>query len=127
MRPEDLVQEPVADEHDVVNPHKPHGNTIEAQQTQEYHGWLSHLLPHMSIPFPSVPALSARLPCTRSRASSGLSEDANADNGEKRRVRKQVKGYHKFRRQSQPSVNRLELSPTNSSYPEDVHVRRAPN
>ena len=123
MRPEDLDEEPVVDEHDAVDPHKREGEGNWDGQAQEHTGWLSHLLPHMSIPFPSVPALSARLPFTRGRQLPEA-EDVKAGNG-KQRIQNGVKVHH--RKRSQPLMNHLELSRTNSSYPEDVHVKRAPN
>lgn len=120
MRPEDLDEEPA------VDPHKREGEAEGDDQPQEHTGWLSHLLPHMSIPFPSVPALSARLPFTRSRQPSGASENVKVKNGEKPGVGNQVKVHHNSLR-SHPSMNHLELSRTNSSYPEVVHVKHAPN
>src|SRR5438270_8140714 len=72
MRSEDLDEESVVDGRDAVDPHNPEGEgNGDTAPVHEHTGWLSHLLPHMSIPLPSVPALSARLPFTRNRQSSG--------------------------------------------------------
>src|SRR5947207_3053861 len=127
MRSEDLDEEPVVDERDAVDPHNPEGEgNGDTAPVHEHTGWLSHFLPHMSIPFPSVPALSARLPFTRNRQSSGET-GIKGENGEKQQTGRQVKVHHKTRLRTQPSMNHLELSRTNSSYPEDVHVKHAQN
>src|ERR1700724_1076873 len=97
MSPEDMDEEPVVDDRDAVDPHKSEGEgSGDAAAGQEHTGWLSHLLPHMSIPFPSVPALSARLPFTRSRQSSGET-DIKDERGEKQQTGKGVKVHTKGR------------------------------
>jgi len=125
MSPEDLDEETVVvDEQDAVDPHKLEGEEASGNdQAQERTGWLSHLLPHMSIPFPSVPALSSRLPFTRSRQVSGASDE----NGERGLAGKRNTVHPQDLILSQPAMNHLELSRTNSTYPECVHVKRAPN
>jgi len=104
---------------------------------KENPSWISHILPHFSFPFPSVPALSSRISFISNNHHLNYEEDAaeTADqtNGESHHTFGRL--FHrssKPRRPSHPSrsasisYNRLELARTTSSYPESLHIHGSP-
>jgi hypothetical protein len=124
MSAEDLDEEPVIDDQDVVDPHKDHG--IDDGQ-KEPSSWISHILPHLSIPFPSVPALSTKNLFNQKRHGSSNGEDATKTGASDGLSRSRPRTASSHNRLQHPPINHLELSRTNSSHPECVHVRKAPN
>src|ERR1700731_1481816 len=118
MSAEDLDEEPVIDDQDVVDPHKDHG--IEDGQ-KEPSSWISHILPHLSIPFPSVPALSTKNLFNQKRQGSSNREDATKTGASDGLSRSRPRTAYSHNRLQHPPMNHLELSRTNSSYPECVH------
>ena len=105
---------------------------------KENPSWLSHILPHFSFPFPSVPALSSRIPFISSENHLGDQEDiVETDDTNGHSQHKFGRYFHivsKKRRPPPPSRSaptqynklELELARTTSSYPESLHIRGSP-
>ena len=103
---------------------------------KENPSWISHILPRFSFPFPSVPALSSRIPFLSNNNHLNYDEDT-AETDETNGESHHKFGHHfrlgaKHRRPPPPSrsassnSNRLELARTTSSYPESLHIHGSP-
>jgi hypothetical protein len=121
---EELDQEPLADDQGAVDPHD-NGNT--GDNRKEPSSWISIILPHLSIPFPSVPVLSTRNLFHHQNSKSKNENEETRTGASDRKVRHPRRRVPSRSGIQHPPMNHLELSRTNSSYPECMEVRKAPN
>lgn len=114
-------------------------DSLVSLQPKENPSWLSHILPHFSFPFPSVPALSSRIPFIHNDHDLTYQEDEDATESDETNCHPQYKFARRFRigrkkegRPPPPSPSassrsyRLELTRTTSSYPESLHMHGSP-
>ena len=112
---------------DYVDPPKKEedANNEKASSKEEGQSLLSRILPHLSIPFPSVPALSVHN-LSPSRGTKGDNRNAQRIDSatQKRRRKTTVKPHMPLQR----SMNHLELSKSNSTCPSVMEFRgKRPN
>lgn len=116
---------------DAVDPHSEE-EAIAKDGPSESKGhpssWLSHILPHLSIPFPSVPALSAHNIFPHRGETNDRQKAAQQKIDSAAQKKRRYTASRQASLSSQRQMNHLELSKTTSTYPESIKFRgKMPN
>jgi hypothetical protein len=103
--------------------------------SEESSNWIStHVLPHITIPFPSIPNIAGRIPFLHHIPPRDITEDPD-EKGLKNPTlfvnpRRFIRVRPKNRRAPPPppstTSNKLELTRTTSTYPESLHIHGNP-